>query len=147
MEFLMKLFLSCLGICLTVAMLGCGSAETTNSNQSANTNRIQNVDASNLPPGLSASPIIPVNSVNAVNSVKPGSTPTPGIPDPKTIGQSPKPGATPTPGIPDPATLKKQMEIIRRQMNSNSNQVAPPPAGPSDGQPPRRKRSITNVNN
>jgi hypothetical protein len=39
-----------------------------------------------------------------------GATPTPGIPDPKTIGKTPVPkGATPTPGIPDPKVLKEQM--------------------------------------
>lgn len=139
-----------LGFSLAVGTIGCGTTETTNSNRAANNtsaNRIQNVDPNNLPPGLSASPVVPVNSVNAVNSAAPGATPTPGIPDPKTIGKPVKPGATPTPGIPDPATLKKQMEIIRRQMNSNTNQPQPPPAGAGDGQMMRRKRSITNVNN
>jgi len=146
----MKVLTYFLALSLTVGAIGCSTAETTNSNRQANTstaNRIQNVDANNLPPGLSASPVVPVNSVNAVNSASPGSTPTPGIPDPKTLGKPMKPGATPTPGIPDPATLKKQMEIIRRQMNSNSNQPLPPPAGAGDGQMMRKRRSITNVNN
>lgn len=147
----MKFFCCVLGLSVTVAATGCGTAEPANSNSAANVstaNRIQNVDANNLPPGLSASPVVPVNSVNAVNSSGPGSTPTPGIPDPKTLGKPMKPGATPTPGIPDPETLKKQMEVLRRQMNSNSNQPGPPPpSGAGDGQMMRKKRSITNVNN
>ncbi|MEQ1763049.1 MAG: hypothetical protein ABL984_07885, partial [Pyrinomonadaceae bacterium] len=59
-----------------------------------------------------------------------------------------KPGATPTPGIPDPATLKKQMEEIRKRLNSNSNQPQqPPPPGAGDGQMMRKQRKIANVNN
>jgi hypothetical protein len=38
-----------------------------------------------------------------------GTTPTPGIPDPKTMNKPVPKGATPTPGIPDPKVLKEQM--------------------------------------
>ena len=106
-------FLMTLGSFAIVLMsIGCGSAPEANSN-AANVNvnvsnsRIQNVDANNLPPGLSASPLAPANNsapgipaANAVNSLPKGTTPTPGIPDPSTLGKPAKPGATPTPGIP-----------------------------------------------
>jgi len=140
--------------------IGCGSTVESNSNVAgANTNlsnsRIQNVDVNNLPPGLSASPLSPTtnsapgipNPGNAVNSQPKGTTPTPGIPDPSTMGKPAKPGVTPTPGIPDPATLKKQMEEIRKRLNSNSNQLQPPPPGAGDGQMMRKQRKIANVNN
>lgn len=146
----MKSIITLAGFSLAVLTAGCGSAETANSNSVANTsaaNRIQNVDVNNLPAGLSASPIVPVNSVNAINSASPGATATPGIPDPKTLGQPMKPGATPTPGIPDPETIKKQMEQLKRQIGSNSNQPQPPPPGASDGPAMRKKRNIANVNN
>lgn len=124
-------------------MAGCGSSPETNVNSSnlapiSNT-RIQNVDANNLPPGLSASPMapppngapgIPINANSAVNTVPEGTTPTPGIPDPKTAAQPMKPGATPTPGIPDPETLKRQMEQLRRSGAANVNQR---PAGSNYG--------------
>ncbi len=142
-------------------MAGCGSAPQANSNSSAvsangiSNTRLQNVDPKDLPPGLSASPLAPVNGsvpgidpANAVNSAPKGATPTPGIPDPATLGKPAKPGATPTPGIPDPATLKKQMEEIRKRLNSNSNQPQPPPPpGAGDGQMMRKQRKIANVNN
>jgi hypothetical protein len=56
-----------------------------------------------------------------------------------------KPGATPTPGIPDEATIKKQMEQMRKAMNTNVNQPRPPGAG--DGQMMRKKKTGTNSNN
>lgn len=145
-------FLICFVGCSLIAMtVGCGPAETSNSNGAANragANRIQNVNASELPPGLSASPIAPVANVNAVNSAPRGATPTPGIPDPKTLGKPMKPGATPTPGIPDPETLKKQMEQMRKAMNSNANRPPqPPPPGAGDGSMMKKKRSIANANN
>ena len=157
MKFLM--FLAFFGIVLI--SIGCGSTTEANSNTAVtNANvsnaRMQNVDANNLPPGLSASPLAPVGNnvpgispANAANSLPKGTTPTPGIPDPSTIGKPMKPGVTPTPGIPDPATLKKQMEEIRRRMNSNSNQAQPPPPPPGagDGQMMRKQRRITNANN
>ena len=153
MKFLVSLAI--LGILLM--SVGCGSGPEANSNASnvnAGNSRIQNVDANNLPPGLSASPLAAANNsapgipaAKAVNSLPKGTTPTPGIPDPSTLGKPAKPGATPTPGIPDSATLKKQMEEIRKQLSSNSNQAQPPPPGAGDGQMMRKTRKITNANN
>jgi len=155
----MKFLISLVSFSLLLISIGCGSPPEANSNTAmSNTNisnaRIQNVDPNNLPPGLSASPLAPVTNsaagiptaANAVNS-QPKGTPTPGIPDPSLAGKPLKPGATPTPGIPDPATLKKQMEEIRKRLNSNSNQPQPPPPGAGDGQMMRKQRKISNANN
>ena len=107
--------------------LACGSAAEPPANGNRNTNTFVNVDPNNLPPGLSASPIVPsANSTPGIpanaTAVPKGATPTPGIPDPATLNKPMKPGATPTPGIPDPATLKRQMQGI------GVNEKAPPPA-------------------
>ncbi len=140
---------------------GCGSTPQANANNSAvngvSNTRLQNVDPKDLPPGLSASPLAPANGTapgidpaNAVNSAPKGATPTPGIPDPASMNKPQKPGATPTPGIPDPATMKKQMEEIKKRLNSNANQAPPPPPPPpgaSDGQMMRKQRKIANANN
>ena len=145
----MKFLTLLIGSSLLVVIAGCGPAAESNSNNAANTasaNGIQNVDPKDLPPGLSASPMAPVGNANAVNAIAPGGTPTPGIPDPKTLGKPMKPGVTPTPGIPDEATIKRQMEQMRKAMNSNVNQP-PPPAGAGDGQMMRKKPRATNTNN
>ena len=102
--------------------LSCQSASQQNGNTAAN--------QSNLPEGLSTKPL-PANgerpagipdTANMNANVPPGATPTPGIPDPKTIGKTPMPkGTPPIPGIPDEETLKRQMN----QMKNNSN-AAPP---------------------
>ena len=159
MKFVPVISLSC-----SILLTGCGPApeagsnmnsniSTANSNTAGNT-RLQNVDPKDLPPGLSGSPLAPVansapglNPANAVNGIPKGATPTPGIPDPATLGKPAKPGATPTPGIPDPATLKQQMEEIRKRLNSNSNQrpQLPPPTNP--GPVIRKQRRIANANN
>ena len=155
----MKFCLTLVGLVTMLSSIGCSSTSEANSNTaSANANlsnsRIQNVDVNNLPPGLSASPLVPPanmgarpNAANAVNAQPKGTAPTPGIPDPSTMGKPAKPGLTPTPGIPDPATLKKQMEEIRKRLNSNSNQPQPPPPGAGDGQMMRKQRKIANANN
>ena len=109
--------------CVFFAMnLACQSASQQNGNTAAN--------QSNLPEGLSTKPL-PTNgerppgipdTANMNANVPPGATPTPGIPDPKTIGKTPMPkGTPPIPGIPDEETLKRQMN----QMKNNSN-AAPP---------------------
>jgi hypothetical protein len=156
----MKFLIVALVIGSSLVAAGCGSAPAANSNTAAaNSNmsvgntRLQNVDPKDLPPGLSANQAAPSgNSVPGIspanaNVIPKGTTPTPGIPDPATLGKPAKPGATPTPGIPDPATLKKQMEEMRRQLNSNSNQPQLPPPGAGDGQMMRKQRKIANVNN
>ena len=103
--------------------LACQSATQPNGNT--------NVDQSNLPEGISTKPLpangerptgIPDPANTNVNLPK-GATPTPGIPDPKTIGKTPMPkGTPPIPGIPDEETLRKQMN----QMKGNSNSAKPP---------------------
>lgn len=158
----MKFLIVALVVGSSLVAAGCSSAAEANSNTTAaNSNtslgntRLQNVDPKDLPPGLSANQSSPAgNSVSGIspanaNALPKGATPTPGIPDPATLGKPAKPGATPTPGIPDPATLKKQMEEIRKQLNSNSNQPQsqPPPPGAGDGQMMRKQRKIANVNN
>lgn len=154
----MKFLISFAVFGIMLCTIGCGTVPEANSNAAANANisnaRIQNVDANNLPPGLSASPLAPVNgsapgipAANAANSGPKGAVPLPVNGDPTLSGKSPKPGVTPTPGIPDPATLKKQMEEIKKRLNSNSNQAQPPPPGAGDGQMMRKQRKIANVNN
>ncbi len=117
--------------------LACQPASQPGSNSSSN--------QSNLPEGISSKPLtngerpagIP-ETVNVNANVPPGATPTPGIPDPKTIGKTPMPKGTPQiPGIPDEETLKKQMNQLKdgssnsakppqSQSNSTVNQNAPP---------------------
>ena len=106
--------------------LACQSASQPNSNSSN--------DQSNLPEGISTKPLtneerpagIPETS-NLNANVPPGGTPTPGIPDPKTIGKTPMPkGTPPIPGIPDEETLKKQMNQMK---GANSNTAKPPQNG------------------
>lgn len=120
-----------------ISACGSGSPDS-NANQSAGIGNT-NIDANNLPPGLSTSPIPPsANTTPGIpdpknaNSLPKGATPTPGIPDPQTLRKPFKPGATPTPGIPDPETL-------RRQMRGNTNMTAPPPV--QGGQPMMKKRA------
>jgi hypothetical protein len=152
METLMKFLISFAILGIIAVLAGCGSAPAANSN-AANANigntRVQNVNASDLPPGVSASPIAPVNDsahapANATNSLPKGTAP-----DANVTGKPIKPGVTPTPGIPDPATLKKQMEEIKKRLNSNSNQQQPPPPPPGagDGQMMRKKPRMSNSNN
>lgn len=127
---------------IATAAAGCSSTATNvNSNQNSNTAVV--IDPNNLPPGLSASPIAPTGEstpgippANQVNVMTKGTTPTPGIPDPKTLGKPMKPGVTPTPGIPDPETLRRQMQ----QPASNIN--TPSPAN-SDLMMRSRKRPLT----
>src|SRR5215218_554411 len=118
----------------------CSSAE---SNTNANANSVVgagnvNVDANNLPPGFSTSPIAPsANTTPGIPDPKeannvPKGTPTPGIPDAANMRKPFKPGATPTPGIPDPETL-------RRQMQGNKSVTGPPPV--QGDQPMMKKRT------
>ena len=105
---------------VALAAAGCQSTPSNsnaavNSNTNANIAGPVNLNANSLPPGLASAPMQP--SAKATPGIPPanagvlpkGATPTPGIPDPKTLGKPLKPGATPTPGIPDPETLRKQM--------------------------------------
>ncbi len=110
---------------------GCGSATDSNANLANSVNMAGvgpvNLNNSNLPPGISINPIIINGNTtvgNGPNTVRPGATPTPGIPDPANVNVKMKPGATPTPGIPSP-------EEMRRQMQRLSNSGPPPANAPS----------------
>lgn len=145
----MRFLIPFLGV-LLLTSAACDTGTPSNTNIGANnsiSNATQNIDPKDLPPGLSASPSQPVNNANAINASTESGTSTPAIPDPKTLGKPTKPGASPTPGIPDEATIRKQMEQMRRAMNSNVNQPPPPPPGAGDGQMMRKKPRMTNTNN
>jgi hypothetical protein len=125
--------------CVFIAInLACQSTSQPNGNSST--------EQSNLPEGISTKPL-PTNqerpagipeTANMNANIPSGATPTPGIPDPKTIGKTPMPkGTPPIPGIPDEETLKKQMNQMKRgnsnsakppqvQSNSTNNQNSPP---------------------
>lgn len=154
----MRYILSLSVLTFSIFALACGqvpeeNVNSSNTSQITNT-RIQNVDANNLPPGLSGSPVvtaannagpgIPANANIAARPLEKGTTPTPGIPDPKDAVMRPKPGATPTPGIPDPETLKRQMEQMRKAGAANVNQRPP---GAEDGMMMRKKPRMVNSNN
>ena len=83
-----------------------------------------------MPVQPSANSTAGIPSANGVRELPKGATPTPGIPDPKTLGKPVKPGATPTPGIPDPETIRRQMSGQAPIGNVNSapqsdNQMRP----------------------
>lgn len=103
-----------------IVFTACGSTPEPNANDAnAPGIGIVNLNASNLPAGISNNPVIFNGNMPASNTPgQPGATPTPGIPDPANVNVKPKPGATPTPGIPSP-------EEIRRQMNRVVNTMPP----------------------
>jgi ABC-type Fe3+-hydroxamate transport system substrate-binding protein len=122
----------------------CGGGVESNSNSvnaNATSATIQTVDANNLPPGLSASPVVPSgNSTPGIPAVANanvprGATPTPGIPDAKNARVVLKPGGTPIPGI-DPERVRRQMQ--QQTNGANGNPVPPPP--PDAGEPMMRKK-------
>ena len=128
----------------------CGRSAETNSN-AANSNGIratmQTVDANNLPPGLSASPVAPsanttpgIPAVSNAN-VPRGTTLTPGNPDSKNTNVVLKPGGTPIPGI-DPDRGRRQMP-----QQSNAGKGSPVPSPPPDaGEPMMRKKASRPAN-
>lgn len=119
---MLKRLLFIISFAIFAINLACQPANQPNGNTTA--------DQTNLPEGISTKPL-PVNgerppgipdTANINAPVQKGATPTPGIPDPKTIGKTPMPKNTPPiPGIPDEETLRKQLN----QMRGNSN-AAPP---------------------
>ncbi len=118
---MLKRILAALCCFCVVAGFGCGPSANSNANPS------RTLDNANLPPGLSVSPVPPSsNSTPGIpanfGQLPKGATPTPGIPDPKTLNKPFKPGATPTPGIPS-------LEELRRQMNNPGNINIPPANG------------------
>lgn len=136
-------------MCSLIALnLACGSAETLD----ANANKAVNiaVDQSNLPPEFSTKPMDTngapppgIPGANNANLAK-GATPTPGIPDPATIGKTPMPKNTPPiPGIPSAEELKKQMNTPRNADDVNkvppAGNIESPGKRPMDG-----KRTVSN---
>lgn len=128
--------LTIFSLCLSVLFLfGCGGSSPVNStaNATSNTNtKVAEVqlDPANMPPGISANPVI-VNGANntqgttVANSKLPKGAPTPGIPSEAELKKPFKPGATPTPGIPSPEELKKMMS---GKPPAGANVNAAPPA-------------------
>lgn len=119
--------------CASLFNTACQTVEKVNTN----TARSSNIQA-NLPPGISASPIITITNSSSANAdpnapkgtiLQKGATPIPGIPDPAT--RTPQPKNTPKiPGIPSEEELKRQAttpanrSIMERKppaMESNSN--------------------------
>ncbi len=97
-----------------IFLAACGSAGTDANLANTIGTGVVNSNGQTLPPGFSTSPVpingpIPGIPTNANQLMKPGATPTPGIPDPKNVNQKPRPGATPTPGIPSEAEIRRQM--------------------------------------
>ncbi|MCA1626022.1 MAG: hypothetical protein LC768_15905 [Acidobacteria bacterium] len=104
---------------LLAVNLACQSADTTNTN--ANT-------SANIPPEFSSSPIttngnsIPgITDGNSANATKPANGTIPGIPDTSKGNMVVPKGATPTPGIPDEKTLKKQINTPLKDVNVVNN--------------------------
>ncbi|MGB7201883.1 MAG: hypothetical protein WBD16_06400 [Pyrinomonadaceae bacterium] len=122
-----------LSLCFSVTFLfGCGGSAPSNSSANAKGNSNANVaevqlDPANMPPGISANPVIVDAANNAqganANSKLPKGTPTPGIPSEAELRKPMKPGATPTPGIPSPEELKRMMNQTRPGSEVNA---APP---------------------
>ena len=123
----------------------CGGGTETNSNTAnanSNVNRqvAQPLEPNNRPPGLSgervaanSGPGIPgPGNANVTANMTP-----PGDPRLKIVGKDVKPGATPTPGIPDSETIRRQMESAGRDSN-----VPPPPPPGSTTPRPRKKLTL-----
>lgn len=97
----------------------CGGTE--NPNPNSNTNQ------ANLPAEFSNKPLAPSGDstpgipANPNVSIDPNGTPTPGIPHPANVNKVPR-GTTPTPGIPDEKTLKQQMRSV---VNGTVNSTPP----------------------
>jgi hypothetical protein len=109
---LIFVFLLTLAVMMALACAGGRSNTTSNSTTAANAGTNANggpteikLDPANMPPGLSASPIVINGNANRppgipgnVNGAKRGTTPTPGIPSEQEIKKMmQKPGSTPPP--------------------------------------------------
>lgn len=112
----MKLALFLLFILSVALAIACGTSPTASNSANANANANTGVnvvggpnnsnggpveiklDPANMPPGLSANPIIVNGNVNGNTKPKRGTTPTPGIPSEAEIRKMlSKPGTTPPP--------------------------------------------------
>lgn len=133
-----------LGLICFSAATGFACSTTGNANVNANTaNTAVVLDANNLPPGLSSSPV-PVNgnipgipNPNDPNANKISTSNIPGIPDPNK--KTPQPKNTPKiEGIPDQETLKKQMNTTLNDVNIVNN----PPPGQTGTRPPSKRGNV-----
>ena len=146
----MKSYLFISTILLLSLNLACSKVEsptTTNANVSG-ANTVQNINATDLPPGFSTSPVPMTGSTpgipgpNDANANKIPAGKIPGIPDTNKMGKTPQPKVTPSiPGIPDQETIKKQMNTPLRDVNVVNN----PSRNSSDtnNQPTERPRGNT----
>lgn len=124
----------------------CTTAESPTTNANAvGSNVIQNIDAKDLPPGFSTSPVPMTGSTPGIpdpNDANANKIPTgniPGIPDTSKAGKTPQPKVTPPiPGIPDQETIRRQMNTPLKDVNVVNN----PSRNPSDAnnQPTERPR-------
>lgn len=124
-----RIFLILSFLTMMTFIAACGSSGPSN-NAAGNSNGTVTLDNTNLPAGLSTSPV-PLNGTPTPGipaspmSMPKGATPTPGIPSPEELKKPMKPGVTPTPGIPSP-------EEIRRQMGMQPKDGTPSPAATTD---------------
>lgn len=127
---------------------GCGSTVDSNANMANGVNMVGvgpvNLNGSNLPAGISNNPIIMNGNTvmgTGANTVRPGATPTPGIPDPANVNVKMKPGATPTPGIPSPEEMRRQMQ----RLSNGSAAATDPPSMRSTNSAPSMMRSTNSA--
>ena len=115
------------------------SPNTPNSNSNANRSVARPLEPNNRPPGLSGERVT-VNSAPGLpasgNANVPANMTPPGDPRIKIVGKDVKPGATPTPGIPDPETIRRQMQSAQSNLNM------PPPAPGNVAPRPRKKLTL-----
>ena len=142
----MRNYLCVLGLLLLSLNSACTTAESPAANAvSSDANSVKIINAADLPPGFSTSPVPMTGSTpgipgpNDVNANKIPAGGIPGIPDPSKIGKTPQPKVTPPiPGIPDQETIKRQMNTPLKDVNVVNN----PSRNPSDtnNQPTERPR-------
>ena len=132
----MRNYLFISGLFLLSLNAACTTAEspTTNANV-VSANAVRNINAADLPPGFSTSPVPMTGSTPGIpgpNDVNANKVPTgniPGIPNTNKMGKTPQPKVTPSiPGIPDQETIKKQMNTPLKDVNVVNN----PPKSQSD---------------
>lgn len=145
----MRIYLLIFTFSMLFLNLSCTTAEspTTNAN-TVGGNVIQNINAADLPPGFSTSPVPMIGSTPGIpgpNDVNANKIPVgniPGIPNADKLGKNPQPKVTPPiPGIPDQETIKRQMNTPLKDVNVVNN----PSKTQSDAnnQPTERPRGNT----
>lgn len=123
----MSRVLSVLFLAISTALVpACGGSAPANSaatnvdNRPVGNGKVK-LDPANMPPGLSGSPVpmtgdIPGITANGAPLPKPTGR-IPGIPSESELKKKKKPGTTPTPGIPDEETIRKAMGYPARNAN------------------------------